>query len=310
MPDTDQMVSSDDYGAENRKPDPESQSSASGSNASSEPTRPSYEEIQRQLEATKRDYAAAQQQSYHNYQMLQQAQAQAQRMQQPSGPPEPRDDGDFLSSEEALELTNAVLDQDPNKIKGVLSKGFTKAASYGAKAAVGALNQQSQQQQVFNTRLAPSQRYLNQHWQQITNVNNPVTQRMVQLYQHMEQQRMSGQDYLDIADDRIPMGTAQINIHLLRRAHEQASREVSVQDGGQEFLNQTNQSYTEPSGGGNSSPMGGKKTNVDKLLTANEKVWAKRGGMTHQEYFDGFDRNMKEARKRRGGPINSEDLAY
>lgn len=316
MPNPETRVSPGQQGAETGKPEAGSQTTLDGSNVSSEPTRPSYEELQKEYQNVKRDYAAAQQESYQNYLRYQQAQQQLSQLNQPRGNgnqggnqpvSNQNQQGDFLSEEDARQLQEAVFDQDPVRIRQALSSGFSKAASYGAQAAVGALHQQMTQSQQNNMRIAPSQRYLTQNWSEITNVKSPVTQRMIQIYQQMENARVSGQDFLDIADDRMPMGTAQVNIHLLRRAHEQAKREIGTSDGGQEILNRSGQSFVEPSSGA-PNPATNKSKNVEKLLTDQEKVWAKRANMTYEEYFNSFNPRLQEARRQRGGPVNSNEL--
>jgi hypothetical protein len=227
------------------------------------------------------------------------------------------DDGEVTAETAAERLKRAMYDDDVAGIAGAVeditsigARRGREEASIENEAQIGAQQRRHQVGQYF----APHQESLN-------NPSDPVTARALELYGQMDAQHQNGQFMNWVPNDTIPIQIApgvnhQVNIHLLKEAHQRAAVEVASGTAPARVAD-IQPEYLEPSGRGTAPVPRGAVPNVEDLLSEDDRTaavayWDGEPDATedekYQDYFDNFSAPIKAARRKLGRPVSSTDL--
>lgn len=272
--------------------------------------------LQTEVATLKQNYADSSRQSQQHRYMLEDEQRKRkegeQRLAAATAPAQPP-----ATTAGAL-LKKAMYAEDEAGIDAALAQVGAEAEVKAQQAAgkmIQAKDQKTQRLQQLNGYFSP-------YSAQFGDVSDPTIQRTMQIYGEYESARESGNFMNWVPNDTANIQVApginkEINLHLLKEAHQQA-----IMQGDTTTTNQNPNTIIpmEPSGtGGLGGRPGTKTANVKDMLTdgdvsmaLNETYGWKTADNTEDEalaaYFDDFSDDMKAARKRTGRSVAGAEM--
>lgn len=279
---------------------------------------PSIKSLESALALEKQNAAASARQEQVNRQQLQ---AQAAKIKELEAAPKPTTTttSEFPTlKESAADLKKAMYDNDDQGVLDAVSNISSISAKVGREEAqeVSALEQSTQ------ARRAQVGQYFAPYKEQLNDPKDPVTARALEIYGQLDNMHKAGNYMNWLPDDTLPIQVApgvnhEVNIHLLKEAHQQAALEIAKgapptpapdPEGG------SDPTLLEGSGGGGGGPAV-VTDNVLELLSEDDRTAAlaygdseKTDEENYQEYFNNFSDPLKQARKKLGRPVSSTEL--
>jgi hypothetical protein len=254
--------------------------------------------------------ASARQEQANRVALQQQQQAYASlQAQLASQAPEPVTDLPGIS-DHAKSLKKAMFDGDEAGIDDALKGVIAEASRAGAAEAQTNANAVATDQH----RRAAVQGYFSPYVQQFNNAEDPITQRTLQLYAHLRDSgTMNWVPRDSVAIQVSPGYNEEVNLHILKEAHQMAlieNPEAAPVKPEPEYLEASNR-------GGGGPRQAAQTANARQMLNAGEistaiQYWDGDPAASEddilKDYFDHFSPEIREARKRTGGPVSAVDL--
>jgi len=288
----------------------------SGAGTGESPPTPSPDiALQTQLDLEKQNAAASARQEQINRQQIQAQAARIAELEKPPAPAPPQQAGEFSTLQEAASQLKTAMYADDEAGVG---RALESVVSTAAKAGRDQATEQYQASQSEQQRRSQVGQYFQPYQETFNNPQDPVTARALELYGQMDQQYQTGNYMNWLPNDTIDIQVApgvnhKVNIHLLKEAHQKAALEVASGTAPAPTTG-VQPEYLEPSGRGGGEVVKGDVTNVEDLLSEDDRTAALHyfDGDTdeakYQSYFDSFSPALKEARKKLGRPVSSTEL--
>jgi len=213
-------------------------------------------------------------------------------------------------SDHAKNLKKAMFDGDEAGIDTALKGVIAEASKAGAAEAQTNANNVAQEQQ----RRATVQGYFSPYVKQFNNAEDPITQRTLQLYTQLRDSGTMSWVPKDSVTIQVSPGyNEEVNLHILKEAHQMAiieNPEAAPAKVEPEYLEASNR-------GGGGHRQSAPAVNARQMLNDGEiatalEYWDGDANATEDEklkdYFEHFSPEIKEARKRTGGPVSAVDL--
>jgi len=275
---------------------------------------PTSEQQAAQIATLQQNYAASSRQEQQNRLMLENERQQRIALEtQIAAQTQPQTQTPLPLNEAAASLKKAMYAEDEAGIAAALGNVVTQASKAGAEEA----NKQAKQDATAQQRRLKLNQYFNPYAEHFSNSQDPIIQRTLQLYGQLESDPAN-----DPHDDTVSLEVApgvhkKINLHLLKEAH-QTSIIESYSNPDQDNT-QPAPVFMEASRSPGPRTASTSTKSVRSLLTAGEIETALNPNMGFvedgksedealQSYFDNFSDNLKETRKKTGGPVATADL--
>ncbi len=287
---------------------------ATGDPTQSQPADPVA--LQQQIDVLTKNYAdSSRQAQQHRYMLEDEARKRKEaenRLAAATAPAQP------VGTTAGALLKKAMYAEDEAGIDAALAQVGAEA-EVKAQAAAGKMIQDKDQK---TQRLQQLNGYFSPYSAQFGDVSDPTIQRTMQIYGEYESARNSGNFMNWVPNDTANIQVApginkEINLHLLKEAHQQALMQGTTTTTNQ---NPNTIIHTEASGtGGLGGRPGAKTANVKDMLTdgdismaLNETYGWKTDSNTEDEalsaYFEDFSEDMKAARKRTGRSVAGAEM--
>ena len=282
---------------------------------------PNIKALEDKLALEKQNAAASARQEQINRQALAAQGVELQRLRseiETARPPVKADTGFPTLKESAADLKQAMFDNDD---QGVLD-AVVNISGISAKQGRDESRKETDATKATDARRAQVGQYFTPYREQLNDPSNPVTARALVILGQLDIQHKAGTYMNWIPNDTLSVQVApgvnhEVNIHLLKEAHQQAALEIAKgappvpppdPEGG------SDSTLLEGSGGGGSGPAI-VTDNVIDLLSEDDRTAALAYGESdksdeenYQDYFNNFSAPLQAARKKLGRPVSSTEL--